>query len=104
MVVEGRYEVIRRRAGLPRGGPHIGPTPGEVGHKSIPPAPVCGTPVNEGQQGAVCDHLPPHPQPVAAVQLRTQRGGEAGGEHEEQGSWNVAQPGQGVILLRFPLF
>ena len=104
MVVEGRYEVTPRRAGVPLGGRHIGVTPGEVGHKSVPPALVCGALVGEGQQGAVRDRLPPNPQPAAAVQLRAQHSGEVGGEHEEQGSWNVAQPGQGVSVRRPLLF
>ena len=69
VVVKGRYEVIPHRGGVPFGGRHIGVTPGEVGHKSVPPALVCRVPVEEGQQGAVCDRLPSYSQPVAAVQL-----------------------------------
>ena len=36
-------------------------------------------------------------------QLRAQRGGELRGKHEDQGTWNVAQRGHGVIVCR-PLF
>ena len=103
VVVEGRYEVSPRRAGVPLGGRAIGVMPGEVGHKSVPPAPVCGVLVEVGQQGAVRDRLQAHPQPAAAVQLPAQRGGKVCWEHQEQGSWNVAEPGQGVIVRR-PLF
>ena len=78
--------------------------PGEVGHKTVPLAPVSDVPVEEGQQGAISDRLPPYPQPVAAVQLLAQRGGKVGGEHEEQGPPNVAQSGQGVIVRRSPVF
>ena len=69
VVVEGRYEVISRRAGVPLGDRHIGVTPGEVGHKSVPPAPVRGAQVGEVQLGAICGHLPALPQATAAVQL-----------------------------------
>ena len=104
VVGKGRYEVIPRQAGMLLEGRHIGVTPGEVGHKSVSPAPVCGALVEEGQQGAVGDRLPAHSQPAAALQLPAQRGGEVGGEHEEQVSWNVAQPEQGVIVGRPPFF
>ena len=50
VVVEGRYEVIPGLAGVSLGGCHIGVTPGEWGHKSVPPAPVCGAPVEEGPE------------------------------------------------------
>ena len=103
VVVEGPYEVIPGRAGVPLGGCHIGVTSGEVTHKSVSSAPVLGAPVEEGQQGAVRDRLPAEPAPPAAVQLPAQRGGEVSGEHDEQGPWNVAQPGQHVIARR-PLF
>ena len=84
MVVEGRDEVIPRWAGAPLGGGrHICEAPGEVGHKCIPLAPVHGDPVEEGQQSAVRDRLPPHPQLVTAVQLPAQRSGEVDVEHEE---------------------
>ena len=63
VVVEGRYEVMSRRAVLPLGGRHFGVTPREVGHKSIQTALVCGAPVEEGQQGAVGDRLPLHSSP-----------------------------------------
>ena len=63
---------------------------------------VRGVPVEEGQQGAVRDRFPPHPQPFAAVQLLAQRGCDTGGEHEEQGPLCVAQPGQGVVVYRPP--
>ena len=36
VLVQGRYKVIPRRAGVPLGGRHIGVTPAEVGHKSVP--------------------------------------------------------------------
>ena len=76
VVVEGGDEVIPRRAGVPLGGGcHIHVAPGEVGRQHIPLALVRGVPVEEG--------LPPHPQPVAAVQLLAQRGCKVGGEHEE---------------------
>ena len=103
MVVEGGDEVIPRRAGVPPGGGcHIRVAPGELGHSSAPLALVRGFPVEEGQQAAVRDCLPPYPQPFAAVQLLAQRGCKVGGEHEEQGPQNVAQLGQGVVLHRPP--
>ena len=89
--------------GCRAGGRHIDVTPGEVGHKTVRPAPVCGALVEEGQQGAIRDLFPPHLQPAAAVRIPGQRGGEVGGEHDGQWSPNVAQPGQGVIVRR-PLF
>ena len=95
VVVEGRYEVIPHRAGVSLGGCHIGVMIGEVGHKSVPPAPVCGALVQEGQHGAVRDRLPPKPQPDAAVQLLAQCGGEVGGEHEEQGTLECRPAGTG---------
>ena len=103
--MKGCDVVIPRWAGAPPGrGRHICVAPGEEGHKCIPPAPLRGVPVEEGQHGAVRGRLPAHPQPVTAVQLPAQRGGEVVGEHEEQGPRNVAQPGQGVIVLRSPVF
>ena len=69
MVVEGRYEVIPFRAGVPLGVRHIAVTPGEVAYKSFPSASISVAPVEEGKQGAVGDPTPPHPQPVVAVQL-----------------------------------
>ena len=81
VVVEGRDEVIPRRAGMPLGGHHIGVTRGEVGQKSVPPALVCSASVAEGQQCAVGNRPSPHCQPVAAVQLQAQRGGDVVGEH-----------------------
>ena len=73
-----------------------------MGHKSVPTASICGAPVEESQQSAVRDRLRSHLQPMATVQLVAQRGGEVGGEREKQGPWNVAQPGQGVIVCRPP--
>ena len=68
VVVEGGDEVVSRRAGVPLGGArHVHVAPGEVGHQRIPLAPVRGVSVEEGQQGAVRDCLPPHAQPFAAV-------------------------------------
>ena len=68
VVVEGGDEIVLRRAGVPlRGARHVHVAPGEVGRQRIPSAPVCGVSVEEGQQGAVCDCLPPHLQPFAAV-------------------------------------
>ena len=50
VVVKGGDEVFPRRPGLPPGGGcHIHVAPGEVGRQHIPPAPVCGVPVEEGQ-------------------------------------------------------
>ena len=84
VVVEGGDEVVPRRAGVPRGGArHVHVAPGEVGRQRVPLAPVRGVSVEEGQQGAVRDCLPPHSQPFAAVQLLAQRGCDTGGEHEE---------------------
>ena len=90
VVVESRYEVIPRQAGVPLGG-GLSYTCGARwgGHKSVPQAPVRGALVGEGQQGAVRDLLPPHLQPVAAVQ---------------QGPGKLALPGQGVIVQRPPGF
>ena len=68
VVVEGCDEVVPRRAGVPLGGArHVHVAPGEVGRQRIPLAPVRGVSVEEGQQGAVRDCLPPHSQPFAAV-------------------------------------
>ena len=103
-VVEGRNQVIAHRAGVPLWGRHIGVTPAEPGHKSVPQASFNGAPSGEVQQGVVRNHLRPHLQLVAAVQLPAQRGGKFGGEHEEQGSWNVAQPAQAVIVCRPQFF
>ena len=101
VVLEGGDKVVPRRAGVPSGGDcHIHVAPAEVGRQRIPLVPVCGVPVEEGQEGAVRDCLPPHSQPVAAVQLLAQRGCKVGGEHEEQGPLGVAQPGQGVVVYR----
>ena len=83
MVLEGRYEVITFRAGLPLGGRDIGATPGEVGYESVPSATIRVAPAEGDQQGALGDRLPPHPQPVMAVQLTAQRNAEVGGEREE---------------------
>ena len=85
------------------GGRHIRVAPGEVGHKSVPSAHVRDDPVEKGQQGAVRNCLPTYPQPVAAVQLPAQHGGDVGGEHEEQGPRNAAQSGQGIIVRRSPV-
>ena len=74
-----------------------------MGYKSVPSAAICVAPVEEGQQGAVGEHLPSHPQPVAAVQLTAQRDGEVGGELEVYGSWKVTQPGQ-CVIVRGPPF
>ena len=104
MILEGSYKVIPLQAGVSLGGPHIGVKPGEVGHKIVPTASICGAPVEEGQQGAVRDRLSPDLPHVEAIQLPVQRGGKVGGDHEEQGSWNLAQPGQGVIVCRPPPF
>ena len=60
MVVEGRCEVIPLRAVVSLGGRHTGVTPGEVAHKSLPPASICSTPGEEGKGGAVRDRLPTH--------------------------------------------
>ena len=62
-----------------------GVVPGEVGCKSIPSTSIGGAPAEEGLQGAVSNRLQSHPQPVVAVQLSAQRGGDVGGEHEEYG-------------------
>ena len=86
------------------GGRHVQVAPGEVGHQRIPSAPVLGVSVEEGQQGAVRDCLPPHSQPLAAVQLLVQRGCNVGGEHQEQGPLGVAQPGHGVVVYQPPSF
>ena len=104
VVVEGRYEISPLRAGLPLDGRHIGVTLSEFGHKNLPSAIICGAPVKVGQQGALCNRLLSRLQPVVAVQLPAQRSGEVSGEHEEQGSRNVTQPGQGVIVRRPPFF
>ena len=102
--MEGCDEVIPRQAGLLLGGArHIRVAPGGVGHKSVPLAPVRDIPVEQGQQGAVRNRLPPYPQPVAAVQLPAQRHGKVCGEHQEQGPQNVAQSGQGIIVRRSPV-
>ena len=42
VVVEGRYEVIPLRAGVSLGCCHIGVRSGELEHKSVPPASICG--------------------------------------------------------------
>ena len=81
--VDGRYEVIPLLAGVSPGGRHIAVTSGGVGHNSVPSASIRGALVEEGQLGAVGNHLPSHRQPVVAVQLPAQHGGEVGGEHEE---------------------
>ena len=86
------------------GGCHVHVALGEVGRQRIPSAPVRGVSGEEGQQGAIRDCLPTHPQPFAAVQLLAQRGCNVGGEHEEQGPLGVAQPGQGVVVYRPPSF
>ena len=105
VVVEGGNEVVPRRAGVPLGGAcHVHVAPGEVGRQRVPSAPVCGVSVEEGQQGAVCDCLPSHSQPSAAVWLLAQRGCSAGGEHEEQGPLGVTQPGPGFVVYRPPSF
>ena len=49
VIVEGRYEVNPLRPEVSLGGRHIGVTSGGVGHKSVPPASICGSPVEEGQ-------------------------------------------------------
>ena len=82
-VAEGRYEVIPLRTGSPVGGRYINVSPSDVGYKSVPSAFICGAPVEQGQQSAVGDGLPSHPQPVVAVPLPAQGGGEVVGEHEE---------------------
>ena len=66
--MEGGDEVVPRRAGVPPGGGSPS-TRGarEVGRQRIPLAPVRGVSVEEGQQGAVRDCLPPHSQPFAAI-------------------------------------
>ena len=71
VVVEGCHEVIPRRArmSLGGGGCYIRVAPGGVGHNCFRLALVRSVPVEEGQQGALLDGLPPHLQPVAAVQL-----------------------------------
>ena len=78
------------------GGRHKGVTSGDLGHKSVPRASICGALVEEGQQAAVCDPLSSHLPPVVAVQLPAQCGSEVGAEHEEQGSWNVRNAGKGL--------
>ena len=102
--VEGRYEVIQFRAGVSLGGCHIGVTSREVGHKSVQRLSFCGAPVEEGQQGAVFDRLAFHLQPIVALHVPEQRGCEVSAVHEEEGSWNVSQPGQNVIIRRPPFF
>ena len=95
MVVEGRYEVIPLQAGVSLGRCHLGVTPGEVEHKSVPPASIGGAPVEVGQEGTVRDHLPFHLQPVAAVQPPAHRGSEVGGEREKQGALECRPAGTG---------
>ena len=68
VVVEEGDEVVSRQAGVPLGGAcHVHVAPGEVGRQRIPPAPVRGVSLEEGQQGAVRDCLPSHSQPLAAI-------------------------------------
>ena len=78
--------------------------PGEVQHKSVPAASVRDVRVEEGQQGAVRDRLPPYPQPIPPVQVPVQRGCKVSGEHEEQGPRIVAQSGQSIIVREAPVF
>ena len=60
MVVESCDAVIPGPAQVPPGGGcHVPVAPGEVGHMSAPLAPVRNVPLEEGQQGAVRELLPP---------------------------------------------
>ena len=107
MVVEGCQEVIPRRAGVPAGVGgcrHIRVVPGEVVHQSAPLARIRDVPVEEGQEAAVRNRLPPYPQSFEAVLLPAWRRCKVGGKHEMQGPGNVAQLGQGVVVRRPPVF